>query len=190
MERRAVRSVLAVALLYVTPVWAEDPVGSPAAPSANAFVSVHGTLTTVFANVDSATGIGAGVAFQKTVVPESLLKIRGIHKDDIGIEVEFERLSVSYTIYAYYPGVTYRFPASASALLFGLSGVWNIWLNERIAFYPKLGLIYADFGGDIENPGGQFGVDAAAGCVLKVGPIQLKGEAGYLGFRLGAGVAF
>lgn len=78
-----------------------------------------------------------------------------------------------------------------------VGAMWNIWLNDQIAVYPKLDLGYsiAWFSG-WEGPGNPAGASAFywsgnAGAMYRLNDtVALRGEIGYAGLRLGASWIF
>jgi hypothetical protein len=77
--------------------------------------------------------------------------------------------------------------------------MWNIWLNDRFAFYPKVELGYAfgwfsgwDGMNGVSQPAyGGFFWDGAVGAMYKLpAGVTLRAEAGYAGLKLGAGWLF
>ena len=183
------RLALLAALLLAAPAMAETPAAG--APSLDKLVSVHGVLSFWMAG----TGLGVGARFQKTLLPEGVLKGGGgpsIIKDDIGIEggVDFARAS-------------WGNGWGANELVFTVGGVWNFWLNENLAVYPKLELMYRNV--SLDEPAGctigginycsnySYGgiyFEGSAGAVYKMGSLFLKGETSWRALHLGAGMTF
>ena len=78
-----------------------------------------------------------------------------------------------------------------------MGGMWNLWLMDNFAIYPKIELGYAFgwlSGWNVPGPTptyGGFFWDAAAGALYRVNnTVTLRAEAGYAGLKLGAGWLF
>jgi hypothetical protein len=133
------------------------------------------------------TGLGVGVRYQKTMVPEGVLKNDKI-KDDIGIEGGVDYFHYSFGIFA----TDWSYNEFAPVV----GAVWNFWLTPQLALYPKLDLGYR-FGwwstnSGIGDPGGFGGlfVQGAAGVVYKLEKLTLRAEAGSGMLRAGVGFVF
>ncbi|HKE15556.1 MAG TPA: hypothetical protein VKB80_11850 [Kofleriaceae bacterium] len=126
------------------------------------------------------SGVGVGARFQKTVAPEGLLHLAGVH-DDVGLEG-----GADYAHYSFI-GISYN----EVALLFG--GVWNFWfLQDRLALYPKVDLGYRFGSWSGASLGGYGGLvfQGSAGVAYRLARLTLRAEAGSGSLRLGAGFAF
>ncbi len=126
------------------------------------------------------SGLGVGARYQKTLVPQGVLRLPTVH-DDIGIEG-----GVDYAHYSFF-GYSYN----EIAVLVG--GVWNFWfLDDRLALYPKIDMGYR-FGSWASSSLGGYGgivLQGSAGVAYRVAPFTLRAEAGSGSLRLGAGFAF
>jgi len=136
-------------------------------------------------------GIGARVMFPLGISP--LLTHATVH-DRFALEVGADVLHWSYNYGA--PGFN-NFNYSWTEVVPVAGVMWNVWLNEQFALYPKLELGYAfgwfsgwDGAGGQPTYGGLF-LDGAVGALYKLasGP-TLRAEAGYAGLKLGAGWLF
>jgi hypothetical protein len=136
-------------------------------------------------------GYGLGARYQKTVLPEGVLKNAGI-RDDIGIEggIDYVHYSWDYSF-----GSNYTWTYNEFSVVVG--AVWNFWLTPQLAVYPKLDLgvgfgswsTPSGFGGSVSHPtSGGLLFQGAVGAVYKLDRLALRAEAG-TGY-LRAGVAF
>jgi hypothetical protein len=134
------------------------------------------------------SAFGLGARFQKTIVSDVVFKDQPKIKDDFGIEFGVDYLHYSFD----YLGFDWDF--DEIALMAG--GVWNVWLNDNLALYPKLELGYSFGSGDVDIAGVNYSEDdgfvaqAAAGVLYKAFPVVLRAELGTWSLRLGAGFQF
>jgi len=122
-------------------------------------------------------GLGVGVRYQKTLVPEGFIRNSSI-TDDLGIEGSFEFRHYGYSGYYY------------NEYDLGVGVVWNLWFTEQFAAYPKLGLGYgiASWSDNTyENDYGGFLLWFAAGVVYKLDAVALRAEIGTNSLQLGVG---
>lgn len=139
---------------------------------------------------DAGAGYGVGARYQKLLVPEGVLRAQGI-RDEIGLEFGFDFIHYSWH-YAGYGGWSY----TEFAPLVG--GTWNVWLNDKVAIYPKIDLGYRIGTWDVPNDYpyghphgyGGFTVEGAVGAVIRVDRLLVRAEAGTAAFRLGLAVSF
>jgi hypothetical protein len=124
-------------------------------------------------------GLGVGVRYQKTLVPEGFIRNSSI-TDDLGIEGSFEFRHYGYSGYYY------------NEYDLGVGVVWNLWFTERFAAYPKLGLGYgiASWSDDVYGEDSDYGgflLWFAAGVVYKLDAVTLRAEIGTNALQLGVG---
>jgi len=143
-------------------------------------------------------GYGLGARYQKIVVPanKSFLKLTNGIRDEIGIEggVDFAHYSYDYG----FLGDSYGWSYNEFSIVVG--GVWNFWLNEKLAVYPKIdlgfgfGSVSVDIPGvdssDLNTDEGGLIFQGAVGAVYKLDRLNLRAELGNHYLRLGAGFAF
>lgn len=130
------------------------------------------------------TGIGFGLYYQKTVVPEGLLRDAGSVHDELGIEGNLE---IRY--HHWEPASSY------TEFAFAVGAVWNVWFTSRFAAYPKLGFGLG-FGSlstpagvdDASTYGGLFGL-GAVGAVYKTGGLVLRAEISNVSIGFGLGLS-
>jgi hypothetical protein len=132
------------------------------------------------------SGFGLGGRYQAVVAPRGILHA-GTVRDEIGLEFGIDWVHYSWHYYGY--GWTYN-------ELSPVVGVtWNLWLNDRLALYPKLDVGFR-FGTWSSNPGfghpsgyGGPAVELAGGLVYRIDPrVAFRVELGTYAFRFG--VAF
>ena len=205
--RLSLAAVLAAALFAATPAEAQTKKAA-AAPAAKAApdmtlsgptmdnqISVWGILGYGFGY---GTGYGLGARYQKIVIPasQSFLKLQNGIRDEIGIEggVDFAHYSYDYG----FLGDAYDWSYNEFSIVVG--GVWNFWLNEKLAVYPKIDLGFG-FGsvsvdipgvdsGDLDTSEGGLILQGAVGAVYKLDRLNLRAELGNHYLRLGAGFTF
>jgi hypothetical protein len=135
-------------------------------------------------------GIGIGGRYMIPLSVKPLLTNTNV-RDGFAAEVGADLLHWSYGI-----GVANDYSWTEALPVAGI--MWNVWLNEQLALYPKLDLGYAFgwFSGWNETYGsrptyGGFFWDIALGGMYKLGNgLTLRGEIGYAGLKLGAGWLF
>jgi hypothetical protein len=134
-------------------------------------------------------GFGIGGRFMLPLGIKPLLTNTSIH-DSFALEFGADYLHWSYN----WAGAG---DYSWSEILPVVGVMWNIWLNENFALYPKLEAGYAfgwfsnwNYGGSRPSYGGFF-IDGAGGAMYKLGGgLTLRGEVGVAGLKLGAGWLF
>jgi len=137
-------------------------------------------------------GVGAGARFMMPLGFPPLLRNTAL-RDSFALEFGADLLHWSYNFGG--PGFGYSY--SWTEVLPVVGAMWNIWVNDRFAFYPKLEIGYAfgwfsDLGTNMAQGsyGGPF-ADGAVGALYKLGNgLTLRAEAGYSGLKLGAGWLF
>jgi hypothetical protein len=137
-------------------------------------------------------GVGARVMWPLGIPP--LLTHAQVH-DKWALEAGGDLLHWSYTFGV--PGSTFNYSWTEIVPVVGI--MWNVWLNDRLALYPKGELGYA-FGwfsnwqgttGVIQPTYGGVFIDPALGAMYRLsGGLTLRAEAGYAGLKLGAGWLF
>jgi hypothetical protein len=134
-------------------------------------------------------GYGVGARFMLPLGIKPLLNNSNVH-DGFALEFGADFLHWSYN---YFAGGDY----SWSEILPVVGVMWNIWLNENFALYPKLEAGYAfgwfsgwDYPGARPTYGGFF-IDGAGGALYKLNNgLTLRAEVGIAGLKLGAGWLF
>jgi hypothetical protein len=133
-------------------------------------------------------GLGVGGRFMMTAVPEGFLQ-HDRFKDQLAVEFGVDLLRFSYDFLS----DDYGFMA-----ILPVAGVlWNVWLNDRFALYPKLDLGYAvgfytgwnNAWGSRPTHGGFFW-QTSVGLLYKTGPVALRLELGNGLLKAGAGLGF
>jgi hypothetical protein len=157
---------------------AGDPVFRPARGRMDNNLSIWGIFSYAYS---VGTGLGVGVRYQKTLVPEGFLRNAEI-SDDLGVEGSLE--------YRHYEW-DFITEGSYNELDIAAGVVWNLWLSEQFAVYPKLGLgvgigFWDDDDYDTGGYGGVF-VLAAAGVVYQIDSLTLRAELGTNALQLGIG---
>jgi len=149
--------------------------------------SLFGVLGYGYSGLGSAPGIGA--RYQKTIVTGATLHGPKLH-DDIGFEGGVDFVHYSWSIPGY---PQYDWSFNEVSVLAGV--VWNFWIGDNLALYPKVELAYgfgsaSSYAGIASPSYGGLWFQGAGGAVYKLGPIALRGEAGWRAVRLGAGYSF
>ena len=136
-------------------------------------------------------GVGVGGRFMMPVGIPPLLGQRSI-RDNFALELGADVLRWSYDFG--YAGSGYSYTWTEILPVAGV--MWNLWLSDRFAFYPKaqVGYAFGWFSGlrgaTLAAYGGTF-ADGAVGALYNVGGgLSLRAEAGSAGLRLGAGWLF
>lgn len=165
----------------------ESPPPGPGLRTLDNTVSVFGVLGYGYSGIGSAPGVGA--RYQKTIVRGVSLHGPKLH-DDIGFEGGVDFVHYSWSIPGY---PQYDWSFNEISALAGL--VWNVWIGDNLALYPKLELAYgfgstSSYAGIASPSYGGLWFQGAAGVAYKLGPIALRGEAGWRALRLGAGYSF
>ena len=135
-------------------------------------------------------GIGVGARFMFPLGIKPLITNSSVH-DSFAIEGGADYLHWSY-------GLAGFNDYSWNAIVPVVGIMWNIWINENFAAYPKVELGWAF--GWVSLPNGYSGTysshsgiypDFAAGVLYRLNNgITLRGEIGYAGLKLGAGWLF
>ncbi|HET6148452.1 MAG TPA: hypothetical protein VFH68_13045 [Polyangia bacterium] len=138
-------------------------------------------------------GVGIGGRYVRPLGIPPLLR-NGSVRDNFSFEVGVDLLRWTYEFN--YPGLAnYSYTWTEILPVGGI--MWNLWLNDSLAVYPKAEAGYAF--GWFSNLGNGAGVAAydgtfvagAVGALYNVGAgLTLRAEAGSAGLRLGAGWLF
>lgn len=133
----------------------------------------------------ASTGFGIGGRYAYPLTHESVIKNQSF-QDRFVLEAGLDLVFASYDFVGVNGGVTVIDP------VVGL--MWDFWLNDKLALYPKIDLGYriyswsgtlSGFNGLLSN---QFEFGASAGVIYKLDSINLRAELGNLGLK--AGVMF
>ena len=137
-------------------------------------------------------GIGVGARFMMPLGIAPLLRNTAV-RDSFALEFGADLLHWNYSFVA--PGIGYSY--SWTEVLPVVGAMWNIWVNDRFAFYPKIEIGYAfgwfsNLGTNmaLASYGGTF-ADGAVGALYNLSSgLTLRAEAGSSGLKLGAGWLF
>ena len=137
-------------------------------------------------------GVGVGGRFMMPLNFPPLLRNTAF-RDSFALEFGADLLHWSYSFGG--PGFGYSYSWTEVLPVAGV--MWNIWVNDRFAFYPKIEVGYAfgwfsDLGTNMAQAsyGGVF-ADGAVGALYNMGGgLTLRAEAGSAGLKLGAGWLF
>ncbi len=161
--------------------------GTPGnAGNINNALTLFGTLG--YAYSGAGTGFGIAARYQKTLADRVAISHHPTIHDDIGIEFGpgFSHYSFSY--------YNYNFSYNEVSLFVGI--VWNFWLSDRLAVYPKTEIGYrfgkvsgSDLFANSIDYGG-LGFEGGAGVIYKLNAVALRAEVGNYDLRLGAALQF
>jgi hypothetical protein len=137
-------------------------------------------------------GVGVGGRFMMPLALPSLLRNTAL-RDSFALEFGADLLHWSYDAGLGFGAYNY----SWTEVLPVVGVMWNIWVNDRFAFYPKVeaGYAFGWFSGlgtnsALNSYGGVF-ADGAVGALYNLGGgLTLRAEAGSAGLKLGAGWLF
>jgi hypothetical protein len=192
---RALTAAFALALVLVSTT-ANAQMSGPA-PSEPAPANTVGTTVNTNANTAGPTiwgilggwygGVGVGGRYMIPLGIKPLIT-NGNLKDSFALEVGADFMTWSYSVLG-----GYRWNQ-----ILPVAGImWNIWIDEKLAFYPKLDLGYGfgwfsgwDNAGPQPTYGGFFWNIALGGLYKVSGNVALRGEIGYAGLKLGAQFLF
>lgn len=134
-------------------------------------------------------GLGLGARFALPLPIPSLIP-GGRVRDDWALEFGADFLHYSFGLYNY---GNY----SVNQLLPVCGIMWNVWLNDSFAVYPKAEAGYeigwvSDYQGSSTPGYSRVFVSGAVGLIYKLGggAVNLRAEAGYAGVKGGVGFAF
>jgi len=137
-------------------------------------------------------GVGVGGRFMMPLAIRPLLVNTAV-RDNFALEFGADLLHWNYNAGA--PGFAFNY--SWTEVLPVVGAMWNIWINDRFAFYPKIEAGYAF--GWFSNVGtnmvaasyGGIFADGAVGALYNLGGgLTLRAEAGSSGLKVGAGWLF
>ncbi len=191
--RKVVLAISALAVLAIAaPAGAAPAGGIPVRPASYAGVatmdrdlSVWGLLAPYAYGAGG--GYGLGARYQLVVAPSGVLHLQN-GRDELGIEFGADWVHYSWSFYGY--NWTYNEISPVVGV------VWNFWLNDQLALYPKIDLTFR-YGSWSSTPGfahpsgyGGAGLELAAGLVYRLKqPVALRVEAGTYALRLGVAFA-
>jgi len=206
----ATSSLLTVTLLSMSGTAARagamtDPAAAPAGQSAPPTAYSSGSTSAAWGNGGAPAmhgpsvwgilpwgGVGVGGRFMLPLNFPPLLRNTQF-RDNFALEFGADLLHWNYNFG--FAGFGYSY--SWTEVLPVVGAMWNIWVNDRFAFYPKLEIGYAfgwfsDLGNNMAQAsyGGVF-ADGAVGALYNLsGGLTLRAEVGYAGLKLGAGWLF
>jgi hypothetical protein len=139
-----------------------------------------------------AVGLGLGARFEWVVVPKGFIhSLSAPMHDEFAIEPGFDYFHAGYSSL----GVNLDY--NEFTPLVGV--LWNFWLNDKVAFYPKLDIGYriASWSESVNgmSVGGAHAdvfpvyVEGAAGAIYRAGSVSLRAEVGWEALRLGVGIS-
>jgi hypothetical protein len=138
-------------------------------------------------------GLGVGMRVMWPLGIPSLLTHAQVH-DKWALEAGGDLLHWSYNFAV--PGLN-GFNYSWTEVVPVVGIMWNVWLNEQLALYPKgeIGYAFGWFSGwqgtGVQPTYGGVFIDPALGAMYRLrGGVTLRAEAGYAGLKLGAGWLF
>lgn len=135
-------------------------------------------------------GYGVGARYMLPLPIKPLLAQNNL-RDNFALEIGADFLTWSY---GFGNAGNYRW----NAVLPVAGAMWNVWLNEKLAVYPKLDLGYFvgwysgwnDTWGNHPTHGGFFWNVALGGLYRLNNTVALRGELGWAGLKLGASFLF
>jgi hypothetical protein len=173
---------------------APPPADAPAGPTntttENATVSLFAGLGYSYG---FSVGLGLGARYQWVIVPKGFLhSLPPTMHDEFALEPGFDYFHASYSV------VGYNWDYNEFTPLIG--ALWNIWLNDKLAVYPKLDIGYRIVSWSASYNGMSIGgahdylfpvyIEGAAGVIYRIGAVSLRAEVGWEDLRLGAGFSF
>jgi hypothetical protein len=137
-------------------------------------------------------GEGVGARFQYDFLPKGVFHFQNGMHDEMGVEAGLDFFHVSY-------GYGDGFNESYNEFTPLAGWVWNFWLTDKLAVYPKIDIgvrigsySYTDRNGNTVSHTNSdvFPVyfEGAAGVVYRLGPVALRGEVGWEALRIGASI--
>lgn len=174
------------------------PVGEMG-PSVAPTATMHKTIS-VLGGIGYSYGFsaafGVGARFQWTLVPEGFLskQQKTIH-DELALEPGFDYFHAGYSVGAGAYNVSWDY--NEFTPLVGV--VWNVWLNDKFAVYPKVDVGYR-IASWSESVNGTTTATAhadlfplyfqgAAGVVYRTGVVSLRAELGWEALRAGVALS-
>lgn len=173
------------ALLIMSPAMAQ---ASDVAADEPSRVSSNSTGLSAWGILAYGNGLGVGARYMMPVAPEGLLRNERV-KDQLAVEFGVDLLHFSYDFVFNDYGFTEVLPVG------GL--LWNLWLSDNFAVYPKLDLGYAtgfltswdDTWGTRPTYGGLFW-QTSVGVLFKTRSVALRLELGNGLLKGGIGIGF
>jgi hypothetical protein len=181
------KTILAVLVLAFAATASAAPVAAP--PSKQEMVGSSDGLLSVWGLVGYGSMFGAGVRYQKVIVPDGFLKNPNF-RDQLAVEggIDYAHESVGFGFGFGDVSINYFRPA--------VGVMWNFWLNPQLALYPKLDLAYEFASWSAPNgfvgsaSYGGFGVEGAGGVMYKLSSMTLRAEVGSSFLKAGLGFQF
>jgi hypothetical protein len=141
------------------------------------------------------TGFGVGGRYQFILVPDGFINSSKI-RDEFGLEVGLDFFHVGWSSSV---GTLGDYSYSYNEFTPVVGAVWNFWLSDKFAIYPKIDLGYhigsvsATIGGQsVDASGIAFSAlyfQGTGGVIYRVGDaIDLRAEAGWSTLHLGAAI--
>jgi len=138
------------------------------------------------------TALGVGARYQITLVPKGFLHhLPPQMHDEFALEPGFDYFHASYGFGAGYSWDYNEFTPLVGAL-------WNIWINDNLAVYPKLdvGFRIASWSESANGMSVNTGhadlfplyFQGAAGIAYRLGIVSLRAEVGWEALRAGVGI--
>src|ERR1019366_5559731 len=128
------------------PPAAPAPSPAPAAPDQPQAPAPGGTMhgmTSAFLGIGYgygfSTGLGVGARFEWVFLPDGALKLRNGMHDEIGVEAGFDYFHAGYDA-GTFGGEKVTWSYNEFTPVVGI--VWNFWLTDKLALYPKIDLGY------------------------------------------------
>ena len=139
-----------------------------------------------------AAAVGVGARFQWVLVPQGFLQRRHAKMhDELALEPGFDYFHAGYSVGAGAYNVSWGYDEFTP--LVGV--VWNVWLNDNVAVYPKVDVGYriASWSESVNGAttatvhADLFPVyfQGAVGIVYRLGIVSLRAEAGWEALRGG-----
>jgi len=140
--------------------------------------------------------LGIGARFQWTLVPEGFLRnLPKTMHDELALEPGFDYFHSSYSVGAGAYGVSLDY--NEFTPLVGV--LWNIWLSDKVAVYPKVDVGYR-IASWSESVNGTTTATAhadifplyfqgAAGVAYRMGSVSVRAEVGWEALRAGVALS-
>jgi hypothetical protein len=190
-------AALSLVLGSTTLAFAQSQPAPEPAPASSLGTTVPGALESKGPSVWGIlpwSGIGIGARFMLPLPIKPVLTNTNL-RDSFALEFGADYLHWSLGI-----GLPGYSDFSVNEIIPVVGVMWNIWINDQLAFYPKLELGWGF--GWVTYPNGytastaysghrDFYFDGAAGALYKLrNGLTLRGELGYAGLKLGVGWLF
>lgn len=143
-------------------------------------------------------GFGIGARYQIPLPIHSLLPEKARIRDRFALEFGADVLYHSYTYHRYYyRSSRYDYSYSWTQVLPVFGAMWNVWLTDKFAVYPKteIGWGFGWYSGWDNGYGdrpvhGGIHLNGAAGAIYKLGAVSVRAEIGWSGLKAGVGWLF